>query len=50
MKTSNVIRDDNTEIVLDPNSPEIGLYRDGSKKVLLSPTGGLSDTMQLLLI
>jgi len=38
------LRDDNSEIVFEPNIPEIALYNENSKKVRLSPTGGLSPT------
>lgn len=41
---TNALRDTNSEIVLDPNTPEIQLFdANGSKRVRLSPTGGLSN-------
>jgi hypothetical protein len=36
------LRDDNSEIIFDPNIPEVGLYTAASKTVRLSPTGGLT--------
>ena len=39
---SNALRDDNSEIVLEPNIPEIQMYSGSSKKVVISPLGELS--------
>ena len=38
------LHDDDSEIIFDPTLPEIGLYENGSKKVIISPSTTLTST------
>ena len=43
-ETTNVLRDSDSELILDPNTPEIAMFSSGSKKLSLSPVGSLTPT------
>ena len=38
------LRDDNSEIVFEPNIPELQMFENGSKKVIIGPQATLTDT------
>jgi hypothetical protein len=39
------LRDDNSEIIFEPNIPELQMFADGVKKVIIGPQGTLTDTL-----
>ena len=41
---TNALRDNNSEIIFEPNIPEIQMFADGEKKVIISPLGELTST------
>ena len=41
--STNALRDDDSEIVFEPNIPEIQMYSGSAKKVVISPLGELTD-------
>ena len=42
--TTNALRDDNSEIIFEPNLPEIQMFAGGNKKVIISPLDTLTST------
>ena len=38
------LRDENSEIIFEPNLPELQMFADGSKKVIIGPQNTLTDT------
>jgi len=42
--TTNALRDDNSEIIFEPNIPEIQMFAGGNKKVIISPLDTLTST------